>query len=187
MDSSWLAPIGQLLRAWRAWRRLSWLPGLLLPVLAGVGVAHAQYAPREQTQLDITFTAASDINPDEKGRPAPLLVRVYELKADTVFAASDYFSLQANDKALVGTDLLARDEFILKPGEVKTIRRKSHPELNFIGVLAGYRDLAQTDWRAVHKIDPAPESAWYRMVLPANKVKLQIQLQAKGIRVVPVE
>lgn len=190
MDISWSVPYRQLTRAWC--RRCivplrPWLLRVLLLAVASTGAAYGQYAPREQTQLDITLTAAPDVNPDEKGRAAPVLVRLYELKSDTVFAASDYFSLQSNDKALIGTDLLVRDEFILKPGEVKTIRRKSHPELGFIGVLTGYRDLAQADWRAVHKIDSPPEVAWYRMVLPANKSKLQIQLQAKGIRVVPVE
>jgi hypothetical protein len=63
-----------------------------------------------------------------------------------------------NDKALIGSDLLVRDEFILRPGDVKTIRRKSHPDLAAIGVVAGYRDLAQADWRAVQKIDPRPRS-----------------------------
>ncbi|WP_295373283.1 type VI secretion system lipoprotein TssJ [uncultured Pseudacidovorax sp.] len=149
---------------------------------------HAQYsAPREQTQLDITLSAAADVNPDDKGRAAPILIRLYELKSDGVFTSSDYFSLQSNDKALLGGDLLVRDEFILKPGEVKTLRRKSHPDTVALGVLAGYRDLAQADWRAVHKVEPAPEAAWYRMVVPANKLKLQIQLQAKGIRLVPTE
>jgi type VI secretion system protein ImpJ len=32
---------------------------------------------------------------------------------------------------------------------------------------------------------PAPEVAWYRAVLPANKLKLQINLQPKGIQLIP--
>ncbi|MDH6168955.1 type VI secretion system VasD/TssJ family lipoprotein [Variovorax boronicumulans] len=80
-----------------------------------------------------------------------------------------------------------RDEFILRPGDVKTIRRKSHPDLAAIGVVAGYRDLAQAHWRVVQKIDPAPEVAWYRSVLPANKVRLRIDLQAKGIQLIPLK
>lgn len=150
--------------------------------------SHAQFSyPREQTKLDITITAEAGVNPDDKGRAAPILVRIYELKSEGVFEAADYFSLSSNDKALIGSEMLVRDEFILRPGDVKTIRRKSHPDLAAIGVVAGYRDLAQADWRAVQKIDPAPEVAWYRSVLPANKLRLQIDLQAKGIQLTPLK
>lgn len=160
----------------------------LAVVLAVAQPSHAQFSyPREQTQLDITITADAGVNPDDKGRAAPILVRIYELKSEGTFESADYFSLNSNDKAVVGADLLVRDEFILRPGDVKTIRRKSHPDIGAIGVIAGYRDLPQADWRAVQKIDPAPEVAWYRSVLPAHKVKLQIDLRAKGIQLTPLK
>lgn len=166
---------------------LLWLAlGLALAVIPTLALAQFSYS-REQTKLDITITAAADVNPDDKGRAAPILVRLYELKSEGTFESADYFSLQSNDKALIGSDLLVREEFIMKPGEVKTIRRKSHPDIEAIGVLAGYRDLPQADWRVVHKLDPAPERAWYRAVVPANKAKLQIQLQTKGIKLTPIE
>lgn len=177
------------------WRTASrqWLFVVLSPFVPVLALVTAQPScaqfsyPREQTRLDITITAEAGVNPDDKGRAAPILVRVYELKSEGVFEAADYFSLASNDKALIGNELLVRDEFILRPGDVKTIRRKSHPDIAAIGVIAGYRDLAQTDWRVVQKIDPAPEVAWYRSVLPANKVRLQIDLQAKGIQLTPLK
>ena len=150
--------------------------------------SRAQFSyPREQTRLDITVTADAGLNPDDKGRAAPILVRIYELKSEGTFESADYFSLNANDKSVIGSDLLVRDEFVLRPGDVKTLRRKSHPDLAAIGVIAGYRELAQADWRAVLKIDPAPEVAWYRSVMPANKIKLQIDLQPKGIRLITLK
>lgn len=118
------------------------------------------------------------------------MVRIYELKSEATFESADYFSLHNSDKTVMGTDLLVRDEFILRPGEVKKIRRMSHPELaaiGVIGVIAGYRELAQSEWRLVQKVDPAPEAAWYRTVIPANKVKLEIALQGKGIQLTPIK
>lgn len=172
----------------RRWIFAAFSPVALTLALVAAQSSHAQFSyPREQTRLDITITAEAGVNPDDKGRAAPILVRVYELKSEGTFESADYFSLYNSDKALIGSDLLVRDEFILRPGEVKTLRRKSHPDLAAIGVVAGYRDLAQADWRAVQKIDPAPEVAWYRSVLPANKLKLQIDLQAKGIQLTPLK
>jgi type VI secretion system protein VasD len=142
-------------------------------------------SPKEQTDLDITITAAVDVNPDDKGRASPILVRLYELRSGAVFDSADYFGLQSNDKAVLAGDLLTRDEFIMRPGEVKTIRRKSHPDLGAIAVLAGYRDLANSEWHAVLPITPAPETAWYRFVVPAKKSQLQVQFQAKSVRIEP--
>ena len=67
-------------------------------------LASAQFSyPREQTKLEITITAAADVNHDDKGRAAPILVRLYELKSEGTFESADYFSLQTNDKALIGS------------------------------------------------------------------------------------
>jgi type VI secretion system protein VasD len=167
------------------------ISAVMAPATLALGIAlpsHAQFSyAQEQTRLEITVTADAGANPDDKGRAAPILVRIYELKSEGSFESADYFSLNANDKAVLGSDLLVRDEFILRPGDAKTMKRKSHPELAAIGVIAGYRDLAQADWRAVQKIDAAPEVAWYRAVLPTNKVKLQIELQPKGIQLIPIK
>jgi type VI secretion system protein VasD len=164
---------------------------LLVSVALALGSAlpaRAQFSfPREQTSLNITIAADAGVNPDDKGRAAPILVRIYELKSEATFELADYFSLNTNDKAVMSGDLLTRDEFILRPGDVKTIKRKSHPDIGAVGVIAGYRELAQADWRAVQKVDPAPEAAWYRSVVPANKLRLQINLQPKGIRLTPIK
>lgn len=142
---------------------------------------------REQTTLEIDITAASDVNRDEKERAAPVLVRLYELRSSASFEAADYFSLQSGDRAVLADDLLMREEFVLRPGEHRRIRRKSHPDIGAIAVMAGYRDLARSDWRAVQPVTPAPEAAWYRAPIPANHLKLVIQLQRQGIQVIHVD
>ncbi|MET3516263.1 type VI secretion system protein VasD [Pseudacidovorax sp. 1753] len=160
----------------------------MVGVLAPCTPAQAQFAyPREQTRLEIRVSAAEDVNPDEKGRAAPIMVRLYELKGDAVFLAADYFSLQNSDKAVLADDLLVRDEMVLKPGETRVLRRRSHPDVNAIGVVAGYKDLVNSDWRAVQKIEPAPEAAWYRAVLPSNKASLDIRIGSRGVRVLQRE
>ncbi|WP_435503463.1 type VI secretion system lipoprotein TssJ [Variovorax sp. RHLX14] len=142
---------------------------------------------REQTTLDITITAADDLNRDEKERASPVLVRLYELRSSARFEAADYFSLQSDDRIALSGDLLRSEEFILRPGEQKRIRRKSHPDIEAVALLVGYRELAQADWRAVKHIDSAPEAAWYRMPFPANRLKLAVLLQRQGIQVVHVD
>ena len=164
--------------------RRALLAALAASALAGWGstsLPAGEQPPREQTALDITMAAAEDVNPDDQGRAAPILVRVYELKSVDTFNSADYFTLHNSDKKMLGDDMLVRDEFIMRPGDSQVIRRKSNPNMRAIGVLAGYRDLPNSEWRVIQKVSAAPEAVWYRAVVPNNKLKLQVRLQTKGI------
>lgn len=169
-----MAPAGA---GWVRWQSAA---GVVLLSLAACSTTPAQ---REQMKLDLAVTAKDTVNPDDKGRPSPVLVRVYELKTDGAFENADYFSLETADKALLTQDLLARDEFILRPGESRDIERKLNPDTQALGILVGYRELGKATWRAVHKLPPAPEAAWYRTAIPARKVKLQVSLDQQTITI----
>jgi type VI secretion system protein VasD len=144
--------------------------------------AHVQAQDaKEPTKLFLSIEAAAGVNPDDSLRPSPIKVRIYELKDAASFAEADYFSLDAKDKIILAADMLAKDEFILRPGEKRSIERKSNPQTTAIGVLAGYRDLPNSSWRVVYKLKEAPEASWMRMVIPANRAELVIDLQPQGI------
>lgn len=149
------------------------LLALLLPMAMG--------AQKEPAKLDIAIKADADLNMDIKGRSAPMLLRVYELKSEVAFQEADLFALQNTDKVALAADLLAVDQYIIRPGETRQILRKSNPETTAIGIFAGYRDLPNATWRVIYKMPPAAEKGWLSMVMPANKAKLKIALQANAI------
>ena len=136
---------------------------------------------REPTKLQLEIKATANANPDLVGRPAPIKVRVYELKDSQVFSEADFFVLDSSDKTQLGADLLAKDEYVLQPGVVQVIERKSNPQTTAIGIVAGYRDLKDTTWRVVHKLKETPVAAWYRALIPLNKAELYIQLHPQGL------
>lgn len=148
--------------------------------LAGCSSAPAQ---PEQLKLDLAIQASDSLNPDDKGRASPVLVRLYELKTPNTFEQADYYTLESTDRTVLMQDLLARDEFILRPGEFRDIERKLNPDAQALGFLVGYRDLGKATWRTVYKLPPAPEAAWYRAAIPARKVKLHILLDQQAITV----
>ena len=161
--------------------RTTWCLFCALITLAFISPSvHAQEV-KEQTKLNLLIEASAGVNPNTSERASPIKVRIYELKDSASFSEADYFSLDGTDKATLAADLLAKDEFILRPGENKRIQRKSNPQTTAIGVLAGYRDLPNATWRAVHKLKPAPEASWMRFVIPSPKLELTVQLQPQGI------
>ncbi|WP_082926680.1 type VI secretion system lipoprotein TssJ [Cupriavidus sp. D384] len=140
-------------------------------------------ARTEQMKLDLAMTAKDTVNPDHKGRASPVMVRIYELKTEQAFENADYFTLDKSDKTLLMQDLLVRDEFVLRPGESRDIARKLNPDTQALGFLVGYRELGKATWRAVYKLPPAPEAAWYRAAIPARKIKLQVSLDQQSITI----
>ena len=72
------------------------------------------------TDLKIAFVADADINPDEKKKPSPLYIRMYELKSPKMFNKADFISLYERDVEILGADLIGVQKLKpLKPGDVR--------------------------------------------------------------------
>ena len=90
--------------------------------------------PKFATKIDSKILASFEINPDANGRPSPLVVRVYELKANNSFNDADFFKLYDEEEATLGGDLLTRSEFELSPGEGRELVQKAHEQTRYFGI-----------------------------------------------------
>jgi type VI secretion system protein VasD len=104
--------------------------------------------PPPPTIVELTVTAAPDANPSTDGQPSPIAIRIYQLGATGAFEKADYFQLHDHEAAVLGQDLVARDEVILTPGGSKTMSVEVKTGTKFLGVAAGYRNIDQATWRA---------------------------------------
>ncbi len=162
--------------------------GLLLVAVTVLGCASSsEPKPKEVKKLDISLVTQAMLNKNEQGRAAPLLVKVYELKSEAAFEAADFFDLQKNDKNVLQQDLLAKDEFILRPGDTQRIYRNTLPETTVLGFIAEFRDLPRSVWRVSYKLLPSPEKSFYRSVLPNKKAKLRVEYDDNAIRIIEVD
>ena len=110
-------------------------------------------APDATVKAPMTISTTADINPDANNRPSPIVVRIYQLKADAAFKDVDFFALFDDDKKALGPELISRDEFVLGPAERRTIDVTVAAETRFVGAVAAFRDLRNAQWRALL---PAP-------------------------------
>ena len=127
--------------------------------LAALGVALllsacAAKPPPKRASVTGTVEASAQVNPSASKRPSPLLIRIYELKSVATFNGADFMALYQRDQAALGGDLLAKEEFVLNPGEIKTFAKTLAPDTRFIGVVAAYRDLEHAKWRTVVPVQP---------------------------------
>lgn len=119
------------------------LVGLLACVLAACAGA-----PKKE-KLGITLQATEDVNPDQQGRPSPIVVHVLELKSAEQFNSLDYRSLTDPSNAALAADLVNRHQEVLAPGGSKMLDLQLEAGTTAIGLVAGYRDIDHADWRKV--------------------------------------
>jgi type VI secretion system protein VasD len=167
----------------RTARRLSAAPlALVLPTAFALLLGACSSMPKivftppppPPAHLLTSVAATAQINPDTRQRASPLLVRVYELKADTAFNNADFMSLYQADSATLAADVVHREEFILQPGEKRSFDRLLDDKVRFVGVLAAYRNIEKARWRAIAAVPAASASQQVKVDVDALAVAVSV-------------
>jgi len=156
-------------------------------LLWGISACTSTPRPELPVPVEISIAAAESLNPTEQGRPSPVLLRIYELSEQAFFQSADFFTLLGEQENARNSEVIEVHEFMLMPGEVRVLRRRTGLGTRFLGVAVAYRDLGSV-WRAQTAV-PAPRQAgrfqagrfWssdtspqqrYRVVVGANNVAI---------------
>lgn len=134
--------------------------------------------PPKPAAARAVLSAAPNVNPDEAGRPSPIVVRVYELKQSDDFNNAGYFALMDHEQATLGSSLVHREEYELSPGETRTLSLEIPPEAQYIAVIAGYREIMSARWKA---LAPVP-GKWLKD--PKHPHRLSIQVGRAAVTIV---
>jgi type VI secretion system protein VasD len=125
------------------------LRSLLLVCVAGAALTACAAKPAKPTPTHAYLTATATVNPDANGRASPIVVRLFQLRNDGEFAAADFFALYGKEKETLASTLISREEYVLAPGETRTIDLALDPQARVIGALAAFRDIRSAHWRAL--------------------------------------
>jgi type VI secretion system protein VasD len=117
----------------------------LITVLVAVGAA----PPPPPAVLTLTIAAGSDQNPDPSGRPAPVAIRLFELNGNAKFERADVFALTEHEQQTLGEEGQGSEEFVLRPGETRTVTRELKKGVQFVGIAVLFRDIDRSRWRVV--------------------------------------
>ena len=133
---------------------------LATPGLVAIGGCAGGTPTVKTTSLEFGIEADQEININTNGEPSPVVLRVYELKTRSAFEQASFFELLDGDTAKLGTDLVAKREFEVKPGEKASFKRDSPADAKHVGVIAGFREIETAQWRSVVDIVPDRENAF---------------------------
>lgn len=138
-------------------------------ILAGCSSSKPPPPPPPPTKVVLTITAAPDVNPNPLGRPSPIEVRIYELKASTAFDNADYFTLWDKGTQTLGSDLVKVSDLMLSPGEVRSYETQLPDGTNYLALAASYRNIGRADWHAAIPI-PQHKTNYVYALLQSRRV-----------------
>jgi len=129
-------------------------------------------APEAKVKAPLTILVSADTNPDATGRPSPVVVRVYQLKAEAAFNGADFFALFDDDQKILGSEMISRDEFVLNPSEQRRIEVTVSGETRWLGAVAAFRDIRNAQWRVLM---PASRRS---LILAVERARIVLSLAA---------
>ncbi len=125
--------------------------------------------------IKINLIAEHSVNKNQDKKPSPLNVFVYAVKTEQQFLNTDYmtyFYKKANNT----DNIKLIEEYVLKPGETKTIDYKIDPDYPYIGAVAAYRDISNAKWNAIFSLLEIKGPTWYQryLLIPAAENGIDI-------------
>lgn len=156
------------------------------PSWAGLVSGCASTAKSLPTPYAVSIRIDEGVNPDGRGKAAPILVKVFELKSSGNFETADYFALQDRDRETLSTELVNADQAILRSGEERTFKREAALDSRAIGIIAGYRKLEEARWRIVLPLKEPKQTNLYKVwQFSPSEQAVHIVIKKTGIEVLP--
>ncbi|MBK0002236.1 type VI secretion system lipoprotein TssJ [Erwinia sp. S38] len=112
--------------------------------------------------LHLDFVARADLNTDARennSHPESVVIRVYQLRERKTFDKTVYQQLLKEGESLLGQDLLASRDVVLKPGSAVGLDMPMEADAKFVAVVALFRhpDSVKQGWKQVldrEQLDP---------------------------------
>ena len=137
-----------------------------------VGLAGCSSLPSlAPSSSKIRLVTRDGLNPDAHGRPSPVPIRVYLLGNADKLSRADYFQIIDHESDVLGSDIITREEAVVRPGESHEIVLQGWREHAEIGVVVGYRDIERAGWRV---ISPLPSSGELTVTLDAREASANV-------------
>src|SRR4051794_98194 len=152
-------------------RRLSSLSKLLVPLalsglavgglgfVASIGCVSVPPAPPKPCDVQIVtlnIYAADNINPNERGNPRPVVVRLYQLKNDVKMENATYDEILLKDKETLADDNLKMDEVEVFPNDLVQVKFERNKEATVLAGVALFHSPKGNSWKTFYVFPPIP-------------------------------
>ena len=127
--------------------------------------------------VKVGVSSTANLNSTDKGKPLPVVVRVYQLSASQAFQNATFHQLWKKDVVTLGATLVMRNEFVMNPAFQKRFTMPRNDQAKYIAAVAIFRDPKGHDWKTMAKLPSGyfgkRMSATVTIYLKGNKIAIQ--------------
>lgn len=136
--------------------------------------------PTSDSQVNVHFIAAPDINKNKKGEPSPVQIFIYQVNNRDNFSAENPLSLMSSTLPKTHQDYRRIGEIILQPGQQKTLSLPITTGRNTLAYVAAFRHIATNQWSVIHTVENPAQFIWQK-VLGGRSLQHTLRLQASTL------
>ena len=115
--------------------------------------------PCDVQVVTLNIYAGDDINPNEKGNPRPVVVRLYQLKNDVRMENATYDEILLKDKDTLGEDMAKMDEVEVFPNDLVQVKFERIKDATVLAGVALFHGPTGTSWKTYYAFPPIPAAA----------------------------
>lgn len=151
-------------------KRIVTISLILLSLLVIVGCASLKRTVLPEHRLMVNMQSSAYLNPNEKGQASPVAVYFYQLKSEDTFENAEFFDLYDKGKETLGDSYIAVNKVNITPHTTAQLTLKLKPGVEYIGVVAAYRNIQGVTWRTIVPVN----SSWGRK-------KIRLVFNSRGV------
>lgn len=123
------------------------------------GPPPAPVKPCDVQVVTLNIYAADNINPNEKGNPRPVVVRLYQLKNEVKMENAPYDDILLKDKETLGDDLAKVDELEIFPNDLVEVKFERIKDATVLAGVALFHGPKGNSWKTFYAFPPMPAEA----------------------------
>lgn len=123
---------------------------LLIFLTSGCSITAKVWKPYDK----VTISSAKNTNPNGKGRPSPIQVKIYELASRSTLDNLDFDRAFYNAETLLSDELISTAEYTIQPGDEVQHVIKLTKLSRFVAIVAGFIDIDNARWKHIYKVKP---------------------------------
>lgn len=108
--------------------------------------------------VTLRIYGADLINPNERDKPRPVVVRLYQLATDLRMVNARYNDVLLKDAELLAEDMLKKDEVVVYPNDLVEIKFERIPEATILAGAAMMHGPQGHSWKTYYEFPPMPNT-----------------------------
>jgi type VI secretion system protein VasD len=134
--------------------------------------------------VTLQIYGSGTVNPNERGNPRPVRVRIYQLANELKLTNARYDDILLKEEATLGEDVVKADDITVFPNDLVEIKFERDKAADFLGGVAFFHQPVGQAWKTFFEFPPIPgdgNCGQQGDAAPQNDVRVQFFIDENKI------